>query len=457
MKKNALLFSAGNYLDSKSFRKSDLDLTGVKYDVKSVEKRLNQIGLSVSVQQDAKKDDVLRLAAELASQSISDTVNIIYFSGHGGHSAGMDYIYPVDFGILYDQSCRVDEAGINILDIISLFKNKGVLILILDACRSDFDGVSKGYFSEMTSAENVYIAYGTMFQDTARATQNRVSPFTEAVCDEILAPNISVDELFTRVRQNIFRKYCIQIPVSVTGLLDKVCLKVIDNIDDIDRQVHNFVQTYGNQYCEKYGYFHGDDLIFIDAAQYFGISLLDAIWKFRKVEDSIYSARGVNLPQLSETESKIVSFLSFQRGSKFFTYDVSHTWYYNGRQIRMGEIPPLPPSMQRQLPEAGKEIIIDFSVDKIDDNIIIKTNIPNGCELFIYDNVRKFAPEYMVETGEIRIDKAKEITKITIESGIFSDNPDALDLLGVKLRNIAGKCVEYHPINGNQVKVNFTF
>ncbi|WP_346929614.1 hypothetical protein [Clostridium sp.] len=90
---------------------------------------------------------------------------------------------------------------------------------------------------------------------------------------------------------------------------------------------------------DKHGYFHGDDLIFIDADQYFDIGLLDAIWKFRKVDNKVFKDKGIEIPELTEAESKLVSFLGFTRSQKFFTCDESYTWYYNGRQIKMGEIP----------------------------------------------------------------------------------------------------------------------
>lgn len=51
-----------------------------------------------------------------------------------------------------------------------------------------------------------------------------MSPFTQAICDEILKPNIDVDELFTRVRRNVYSKYQIQIPASVNALLNRIVL-----------------------------------------------------------------------------------------------------------------------------------------------------------------------------------------------------------------------------------------
>lgn len=47
MKKNAVLFSAGEYLNSRTFPKPNCDLSGVKYDILAIEKRLKQIGFNV--------------------------------------------------------------------------------------------------------------------------------------------------------------------------------------------------------------------------------------------------------------------------------------------------------------------------------------------------------------------------------------------------------------------------
>lgn len=104
-----------------------------------------------------------------------------------------------------------------------------------------------------------------------------MSPFTEAICDEILAPNIDVDELFTRVRRNVYSKYQMQVPASVNVLLSKFILHKELSYTDSDEEVYKFVKKYGDDYNDKYGYFHGDDLICIDAAQYINIGFLDAV------------------------------------------------------------------------------------------------------------------------------------------------------------------------------------
>lgn len=455
MKKKAIIFSASEYLNSLSFPKPKLDLYGVRYDIVAIEKRLHQIGFDVIKKENACKVEYLSTLKSSTKTCPNDTIYIVYFSGHGGHCNGKNYIYPSDFAVQYDLTNDIDEASINIDDIISVFKDKGKLILILDACRNDF-GLSKGYYSEMTSSENVYIAYGTMFQCTSFATSH-LSWFTEAICDEILIPNIDVDALFTRVRQNVFTKYFVQIPASVNTLLEKVILHSELTYDIDDKNIYDFIEKYGDEYTDKYGYFHGDDLIFIDAAQYFDIGLLDAIWRFRKVDNKIFADKGVKLTELTEAESKLVSFLGFTRSEKFFTCDESYTWYYNGRQIRMGEIPPLPPSMQRKLPEKGKEIYVRFNSTKEDNNIIIETTLPNKCEIFIHDNKSNFSKKVIVANGKLIIENAEQITCIEIDSGIFTSDINVSQILGDKCRNLVGEYIKYNPIYGNQLRYKYEF
>lgn len=454
MKKNAILFSAGNYTNTP--RLAPDNLPGVKYDIQAMRKRLAQIGFEVKQIEDVSKAQFIPALEDNAANSPSDAIHIVYFSGHGGHNNGNNYIYPTDFASLYDYNKKIESSAINIQDIISIYRGNGRLILILDACRSDF-GLSKGYFSEITSAENVYIAYGTLFQQTSIGMTKQMSPFTKAICDEILAPNIDVDELFTRVRRNVYSKYQIQIPSSVNALLNKVILHKELNYNGSDEAVYKFVKKYVDDYTDKYGYFHGDDLIFIDAAQYFDISFLDAVWKFRKVDNKIFTDRGVKLPLLPENESKFVTFHGLFKGDNFFTCDENYTWYYNGRQIRMGEIPPLPASMQPELPEVGKELSVTFDVRKANNLITIYTNLPDNYILLVKSNLSKDFERMTVKNGSISIKNANKISELSLSSAYIADTTVAEQLGGTKARNLTGKFIKYDPICGNQVNASFSF
>lgn len=455
MKRKAILFSAGIYHSVNGLTISNLN--EVIHDVEALKQRLEQIEYDVRVEENITKMGFFDAINAFAADSSTDTINIVFFSGHGGHSCGKNYIFPVDLGPLYKESNDINNAAINLEDIIHVFRDKGKLILILDMCRTDGLAISSGHYSEMTIDNDVYIAYATKFQETAMGTENGLSWFTEAICDEILSPNISVDELFTRVRQNVFHKHKVQIPTSVNALLSDVVLHSEQDIEDLDNKIYAFIKKYGSEYEEKHGYYHGDDMVFIDAAQYFDISLLDAIWKYKKVDNDVFKKKGVSVPELSEDETKIVSFLGLIKGKSFFTFDESHSWYYNGRLIRMGEIPPLPESMRQMLPEEGKEYHLRISAKKDKNSIVISINLPDYCEIFIWHNETICQKKYSVFNEEIIIRDAEKINKIVIDSNIYVDDPEKISILGCQARNVLGENIEYNPLSGNKIKCSFCF
>lgn len=450
MKKTAFLFSACEYNDSFFFKKTDLDLPSVKNDIISIEKRLTQIGFNIIKKENAYKKEYFEVLAS-AEIFAADSINIVYFSGHGGHFNGENYICPSDFGSIYDVTHDITSSCINIKDIISFFKDKGKLIIILDACRSTLNEI-KEYYSEITSGKNVYIAYGTMFQKEAFCgSEKEISWFTEAICDEILTPNIDVDTLFMHVRRNVYNKHQIQIPMSVNTLLEPVVLNPTVEYGFTEQSIYDFIEKYGDEYNEIHGYFSGEYLVFIDAAQFFNIGLLDTYWYYTKVQNKIASEKGINMPRLTEAEQKLVTFLGFVRGKKYFYHDMSFSWYFNGRPIRMGEIPQLPQSMLPELPEEGKEVSVFFNVKRIDKRIEIATNLPNDSIVSIKYNDTTYRKEYTVKKAKISINDATLITKILIDGPVRSDNPETQKILGKKCRNLVGPLVNYNPIFGNQV------
>lgn len=450
MNKKAILFSAGEYYESRCFDHHLIDLPVVKNDIIAMKKRLIQIGFDVTVKEDAVKDEYYDSLQKQVKTSPKDSIHIVYYSGHGGHSDGKNYIYPVDFTTRYEATNSISESAVNLSDIITIYKNKGRLILIIDACRDEL-GLSAGYYSEMTFSENVYIAYATMFDKTADPGKGIISWFTEAICDEILCPNIDVDTMFTCVRKNVFFKHGTQIPPSVNALIEPVILHSIDSYSNMDKMVYDFVEKFGDEYTDKYGYFQGEDLIFIDAAQYFNISLLDAIWSYKKVDRTLARKKGIPMPELSENEEKIISFLAFVKSPRFYSFDKTHTWYYKGRQIRMGEIPPLPPSMQQKLPEEGKEIHVRFDVVIKENLIYLKTNLPNGVGIAIKTNIDKAYRITHVENGMITISKDEGVSIIEIDSSLFDLTEESNKIVGTDCRNLVGKYIEHHPIYGNQI------
>ncbi len=448
MKKRALLFGISRYKNSRTAPAKDIPCA--ENDVLSLSKKLYQLNFETTEHLNSTRDDMLRIIKEFAAQAPRDSLNIIYFSGHGGHFKGENYLCPTDFGARLDEGHSVEDSSINLKNIQPAFSRKVKLVLIIDACRSNLNpGLSVNY-SEMAAPENTYIAYATQFEDYSYF-DCKISCFTATLCECLLEPNISVDELFVNIRALLNLKHGKQLSNSINGMMSYVTLNEQADQDDIGEAVLKFVDTFGDMYTDKYGFFAGDDLVFIDAAQYCGISVLDAIYKFQKLD----AERCHVETSLSESHMKLISFWNMLgHGLK---QDEFYTWNYRGHPIRLGEIPQLPIDMQKPTPEEGKEIVVSFSIKLESDAILLTTNLPDNFKLFGKINSQIKFSDIIVENGVATIpfpNAEKEFEFIDAECVLPTITGVDMSIVGDRCRNLVGPFVEFNPINGNLIKLH---
>ena len=87
----------------------------------------------------------------------------------------------------------------------------------------------------------------------------------------------------------------------------------------------------------------------------------------------------------------------------------------------------------------------------------LSIDLPDGSEIFIGDNTKKFSCKYTVVSKKIIITDAENISRLIINSGIFHENADVKKLLGEKNRNLVGTHIKYNPISGNYIYCYFEF
>lgn len=449
MEKRAILFGMFHYTNNRSISADELPSTA--FDVMILEKKLKQLQFKTSSYIDLGLKDVEQKILEFATTAPCDSLNVIYFSGHGGHSKGENYLYPVDFGINLDMGLSVDKSALNLNRIYPCFTRKVKLLIIVDACRDNLTPKYAGDFSEMVAPQNTYIAYATQFGDYSGCTA-QVSYFTEALCENILTPNISIDQLFTNVRASLYLKHGKQISNSVNGLMSYVTLNEQVETDDVGQLVLQFVDKYGDMYIDKYGFFAGDDLVFIDAAQYCDISVLDAIYKYLKLDaERCHVIRG-----LSESHEKLIAFWGML--SHGLKQDEFYTWQYRGRPIRLGEIPPLPLDMQKPMPDTGKEIIVDIKLEIRDDGIYILTNLPDKYQFYGKINDKISVRNIVVKDGSAKIllsDNTIDVQSVDLYSVLTTVSGVDISIVGDRCRNLIGQYVKFNPINGNSIEFHY--
>lgn len=99
--KRAILFGMSNYFSSKSISTDILSCT--VNDVSILSKKLKQLQFDTSTFIDLKLKELKEKIIMFARAALCDSLNIIYFSGHGGQN----YFYSVDFRISLDNDVSV--------------------------------------------------------------------------------------------------------------------------------------------------------------------------------------------------------------------------------------------------------------------------------------------------------------------------------------------------------------
>lgn len=210
-----------------------------------------------------------------------------------------------------------------------------------------------------------------------------------------------------------------------------------------DRSLENRIFDYIESYDETYSEFE----IFINAANEFQVPVLEAYYLYSKYQSEKY-----NMPLISEAESKFISFMGI-KSEPSFSVDEYHTWYYNGTKIRMGEIPPIPKSMEKLEPFEGKAICVELSCSINGSKLLVKTNLPNGFILHLTTNITKSFLKGEVKNNQCIFDIPNGTKEIKLTSPIISimKNLDK-DTIGEKGRNLVGDLVKFDPFYGKQIE-----
>jgi len=150
---------------------------------------------------------------------------VFYYAGHGVQYNGENYLLPIEANTPQLESDLYSEA-LALDAVLGSFRraNTEVSIVILDACRSNPFGGSRGSDSQglalVQAAKGMFIAYATAPGKVARDGEGRNGTFTEALLKHIRTPGLKVEELFKNVRIEVQQSTNdAQIPWESTSLI----------------------------------------------------------------------------------------------------------------------------------------------------------------------------------------------------------------------------------------------
>jgi hypothetical protein len=139
-------------------------------------------------------------------------VGLFYFAGHGVQVKGLNFLIPVDANLKNERTVEYDCVHVDrILSHMESAKTS-VNVMILDACRNNpFErnwgrDLSQRGFAVMDAPKGSLIAYSTSPGKTASDGDGKNGLYTGELISEINSINVTVTQLFQRVRKLVMEK-----------------------------------------------------------------------------------------------------------------------------------------------------------------------------------------------------------------------------------------------------------
>lgn len=182
-------------------------------DARSMEKILLQLGFEVMRYENINQQEMKRAIDAFGRQLPGYGVGLFYYSGHGIQVEGQNYLMPVDADIRSDH--EVEYQCVRAGRVLANMENgeSTTNIMILDACRDNpFEkswtkGSQGRGLAFMESPSGSLIAYATSPGKTAFDDPNKQnSIYTFALLQHIETPDITILEMFQRVRASVMQE-----------------------------------------------------------------------------------------------------------------------------------------------------------------------------------------------------------------------------------------------------------
>jgi len=214
----ALLIGNGNY--NRGGR-----LANPVNDVRAMKTALEGLGFAVFKYENCSQRDMKEAMDEFGSKLKGQDVGLFFYAGHGVQVHGYNYLIPVDANLSNEKKVEYDCVRAD--RVLADMEHAGVRtsVVILDACRDNpFErswqrGKEGSGLAFMNAPSGSLIAYSTAPGKTALDGSTGNSPYTAALLEHIGSPNITVLQMFQRVRSSVAQaSHDKQIPWESTSL-----------------------------------------------------------------------------------------------------------------------------------------------------------------------------------------------------------------------------------------------
>lgn len=227
LKKTAIVFGEKEYLHSKvGVLKNTLN------DADDIADSLRKIGFNVEVHKDANLRTMKLAIENWLEETKNFDVALFYFSGHGADVNKTNYLFPIDANPHGEQDMDYQTYSANyLIDKLST-SDLQYSIVLLDACRNN--PFTKSWTRNSTSGglggmtgNKIFIGFASAIGSTASDGDGRNGVYTEAILKYITKPDLTIDEIFTKVNNDVRTKTNEkQVPYRTSSLNKNYCFSV---------------------------------------------------------------------------------------------------------------------------------------------------------------------------------------------------------------------------------------
>ena len=214
-------------------------------DVNGLKNQLVGLGFKkITVKVNLNKERMRKAIRHFRTQLRRGDTALIYYSGHGAQVSGRNFLLPVHHGI--EEEFEIEDRAVPLNSILQGLANSPSTsnIVILDACRDNpfkkrFRSGAKGLARLSRQAQGTLVAFSASSGGVSNDGRGKYGTYSKHLIQHIATPNISLNEMFTRVRKAVATEtHRKQFPIVEDGLLETIYLaKNIDNgEDEIRRQ-----------------------------------------------------------------------------------------------------------------------------------------------------------------------------------------------------------------------------
>jgi|GEM_PF-3082309 len=195
-------------------------------DAQDMSRTLKDLGFDVMYYTNQDLNSLKRAIDQFGLKLSKYDVGLFYYAGHGVQSKGYNYFIPIDANL--QSEAQVEFNCVNTDRLLALMEDAGnsTNIIILDACRDNpFErswrrSATGSGLAFMNAPSGSLIAYSTSPGRTASDGAGRNGLYTSALLKYLKEPNLTIEEMFKKVREdvsNLSQKQ--QVPWESTSLI----------------------------------------------------------------------------------------------------------------------------------------------------------------------------------------------------------------------------------------------